>query len=165
MLTALVAVAFIPLVLAIQFLNMDMAAFADRYRNTWQVMPILLGVYLLKACTVVVVPQPLVYLLTGLLFSPVAAFWLTIVFLSLEFTLDYAVGKRFGKKLLDKLFRWLKGKNKFLDRMLDDSRLDRFTSIVLLRLMPCYPRLGGDICFRNPVLFPQFLFQFFLPFR
>ena len=135
-LTVLVIAAFAALILAVQFLNTDLTVLADTYRDTWEVIPILLGAYLLKACTVVIVPQPLVYLLTGLMFSPLIAFLLTIVFLSLEFTADYAVGTRFGKRRIDKLFRWIKGKNKFLDKVLDDRYLDRFSSIALLRLMP-----------------------------
>lgn len=135
-LTGLVIAAFIVLILAFQFLHADMQALADKYRDTWEVIPILVGVYLLKACTVVLVPQPLVYLLTGLMFSPVIAFLLTLVFLSMEFTMDYAVGKKFGQKLMERLTRWLKGRNKFLDRLLDDRTLDNFTFIAAMRLMP-----------------------------
>ena len=50
-LTGLVAAAFVALVLAFQFLNMDLNTLADTYRDTWVVIPLLLGAYLLKACT------------------------------------------------------------------------------------------------------------------
>ncbi len=135
-LTGLVAAAFVALVLAFQFLNMDLNTLADTYRDTWVVIPLLLGAYLLKACTVVLVPQPLVYLLTGLLFSPVIAFLLTIGFLSMEFSMDYFVGKKFGHRLMEKLTRRLRGRNRFLDKLLDDHTLDNFASIAALRLMP-----------------------------
>lgn len=135
-LTGVVCILFLVLLLAFQLMNTDLEAIADQYRDSWLAIPVLLGVYLLKACTLVVIPQPLVYLLTGLLFSPVPAFLLTLGFLSIEFSLDYFLGKTFGKKLLERILRWLKGKNRFLDRVLQENRLDHFWSIALLRLMP-----------------------------
>ena len=54
----------------------------------------------------------------------------------MEFSLDYFVGRRFGKKLLDKLIALLRGRSKILDRLLAAQALDRFRSIAALRLLP-----------------------------
>ena len=123
-------------VLVFQILDMEPAAFADRFKDSPAAVPAIAALYLLKAATVVLLPQPLVYLLTGLLFSPPIAFALTLGFLLMEFSLDYFVGRRFGKKLLDKLIALLRGRSKILDRLLAAQALDRFRSIAALRLLP-----------------------------
>ncbi|HIZ20794.1 MAG TPA: VTT domain-containing protein [Firmicutes bacterium] len=135
-LLALGLVVAVAAVLVFQILDMDQEAFAARFKDSLAAIPILLGLYLLKAATVVLLPQPLVYLLTGLLFSPLVAFLLTLLFLLMEFSMDYFIGRRFGKKWLDKLLSLLRGRNRILDRLLALDALDRFGSIAALRLLP-----------------------------
>lgn len=122
--------------LVVRFLQMDLDVFTAQYKDSLAAVPIVVGIYLLKAATLFILPQPVVYLTTGLLFSPLAAFLLTIGCLAMEFTLDYLIGRRFGRRLLDKLVTWLRGHSRFLDRVLDGNRLDNFSTIALLRLFP-----------------------------
>ncbi len=126
----------VAVILVLRVIDMEPEAFAARFKDSPAAIPAMAGLYLLKAATVVLLPQPLLYLLTGLLFSPLAAFLLTLVFLLLEFSLDYFIGRHFGKKLLDKLLGFLRGRNRTLDRLLDADALDRFGSIAALRLLP-----------------------------
>lgn len=135
-LLALLVVVVVATVLVFQILDMDPEAFAQRFKNSPAAIPALLGLYLLKAATVVLLPQPLVYLLTGLLFSPLVAFLLTLGFLLMEFSMDYYIGHRFGKKWIDRLLSFLRGRSKILDRLLAMNTLDRFSSIAALRLLP-----------------------------
>lgn len=130
------ALLILAVILVSQVMGMDQVAFAARFKNSPVAIPVLAALYLLKAATVVLLPQPLLYLLTGLLFSPLVSFLLTLGFLFLEFTLDYTIGKHFGKKLMDKLLSWLRGRSKTLDRLLDGGALTSFGSIAALRLMP-----------------------------
>lgn len=126
----------VAVILVLRVIDMEPEAFAARFKDSPAAIPAMAGLYLLKAATVVLLPQPLLYLLTGLLFSPLAAFLLTLAFLLLEFSLDYFIGRHFGKKLLDKLLGFLRGRNRTLDRLLDADALDRFGSIAALRLLP-----------------------------
>lgn len=71
-------VVLIALLLVLQLLRMDVNAFAERYKNSLWTIPIVVFLYLLKAVTMVFLPQPLVYLITGLLFSPLVAFLVTV---------------------------------------------------------------------------------------
>ena len=123
-------------ILVFQILKMDPADFAARFKDSFAAIPVLIGLYLLKAATVVLLPQPLMYLLTGLLFSPLIAFLLTLGFLLMEFSLDYFIGWRFGKKWVDKLLAFLRGRSKTLARLLAADALDRFSSIAALRILP-----------------------------
>ncbi|MBS5479911.1 MAG: TVP38/TMEM64 family protein [Acutalibacteraceae bacterium] len=129
-------VVLIALLLVLQLLRMDVNAFAERYKNSLWTIPIVVFLYLLKAVTMVFLPQPLVYLITGLLFSPLVAFLVTVGGLSLEFTLDYFLGRRFGSRLLLPLLDRLRGRSRTLDRVLQSDTLDNFGTIALLRLMP-----------------------------
>ena len=129
-------VVLIALLLVLQLLRMDVNAFAERYKNSLWTIPIVVFLYLLKAVTMVFLPQPLVYLITGLLFSPLAAFLVTGGGLSLEFTLDYFLGRRFGSRLLLPLLDRLRGRSRTLDRVLQSDTLNNFGTIALLRLMP-----------------------------
>lgn len=129
-------VVLIALLLVLQLLRMDVNAFAERYKNSLWTIPIVVFLYLLKAVTMVFLPQPLVYLITGLLFSPLVAFLVTVGGLSLEFTLDYFLGRRFGSRLLLPLLDRLRGRRRTLDRVLQSDTLDNFGTIALLRLMP-----------------------------
>ena len=129
-------VVLIALLLVLQLLRMDVNAFAERYKNSLWTIPIVVFLYLLKAVTMVFQPQPLVYLITGLLFSPLVAFLVTVGGLSLEFTLDYFLGRRFGSRLLLPLLDRLRGLSRTLDRVLQSDTLNNFGTIALLRLMP-----------------------------
>ena len=129
-------VVLIALLLVLQLLRMDVNAFAERYKNSLWTIPIVVFLYLLKAVTMVFLPQPLVYLITGLLFSPLVAFLVTVGGLSLEFTLDYFLGRRFGSRLLLPLLDRLRGRSRTLDRVLQSDTLNNFGTIALLRLMP-----------------------------
>lgn len=53
--------------------------------------------------------------------------------------LDYFLGRHFGKKWLDRLQKWLRGRSRFLDRMLSGNQMQEFLPICLLRLMPGIP--------------------------
>ena len=134
--TGLVVVGAIAVILVFQVLQMDMEAFAAQYKNSLVAIPIVIGLYLLKAITLVILPQPVVYLLTGLLFSPLFAFLFTIGCLTMEFTLDYWVGRTFGRRFMDRLLRWLRGRSRTLERALSDQNLERISTIALLRLFP-----------------------------
>lgn len=134
--TVAALVVLIALLLVLQLLRMDVNAFAERYKNSLWTIPIVVFLYLLKAVTMVFLPQPLVYLITGLLFSPLVAFLVTVGGLSLEFTLDYFLGRRFGSRLLLPLLDRLRGRSRTLDRVLQSDTLDNFGTIALLRLMP-----------------------------
>ncbi len=134
--TVAALVVLIALLLVLQLLRMDVNAFAEWYKNSLWTIPIVVFLYLLKAVTMVFLPQPLVYLITGLLFSPLVAFLVTVGGLSLEFTLDYFLGRRFGSRLLLPLLDRLRGRSRTLDRVLQSDTLDNFGTIALLRLMP-----------------------------
>lgn len=133
---AVCVAALLAVLLVVCFLRMDLTAFTARYKDSLAAVPIVVGLYLLKAATLFILPQPVVYLTTGLLFSPLTAFLLTVACLSMEFSLDYLIGRRFGRRLLDKLLDWLRGRSRFLDRVLEGNRLDSFSTIALLRLFP-----------------------------
>ena len=129
-------VVLIALLLVLQLLRMDVNAFAERFKDSLWAIPVVVILYLLKAVTMVFLPQPLVYLITGLLFSPLVAFLVTVGGLSLEFTLDYFLGRRFGSRLLLPLLDRLRGRSRTLDRVLQSDTLNNFGTIALLRLMP-----------------------------
>ena len=124
------------LLLVFRVLNMDMEQFAGKYKNSFAAGPVVVFLYLLKAATVFFLPQPVVYLMTGLLFSPLYAFLITVGGLCLEFSMDYAVGRRFGKKWVDKLVGKLQGRSRTLDRILAAGSLDNLQVIAMLRLLP-----------------------------
>lgn len=130
---------FAAVVLCFQLLDDDVERWLETFKDQPVAVPLLAGLYLFKAVTVIIVPQPLTYLLTGLLFSPVPAFLLTLAFLSGEMALDYFLGRHFGKKWLDRLQKWLRGRSRFLDRMLSGNQMQEFLPICLLRLMPGIP--------------------------
>lgn len=130
---------FVGVVLCFQLLDDDVERWLESFKDQPLAVPLLAGLYVFKAVTVIVVPQPLTYLLTGLLFSPVPAFLLTLVFLSGEMALDYFLGRRFGKQWLDRLQQWLQGRSRFLDKMLNGNHLQEFLPLYLLRLMPGIP--------------------------
>lgn len=129
-------VVLIALLLVTQLLRMDVNAFAERFKDSLWAIPVVVILYLLKAVTLVILPQPLVYLITGLLFSPLIAFLVTVGGLSLEFTMDYFLGRRFGSRFLLPLLDRLRGRSRTLDRVLSSDTLDNFGTIALLRLMP-----------------------------
>lgn len=124
------------LFLVFRVLNMDMEQFAGKYKNSLAAVPAVVFLYLLKAATVFFLPQPVVYLMAGLLFSPLYAFLITVGCLCLEFVMDYAVGRRFGKKWVDKLVGKLQGRSRTLDRILAFDSLDSLQVIAMLRLLP-----------------------------
>ncbi|MCI8553396.1 MAG: TVP38/TMEM64 family protein [Clostridiales bacterium] len=135
----LAVVLFTAVVLLLQFPGVNIDDFAAQYKNKLIALPILAGVYLLKTVTVILIPQPAVYLMTGLLFSPVPAFLITLLLLSMEIGAGYFLGKKIGKKWLNRLLNWLQGRSRFLDRALKSDRLDSFSSLMLFRLMPGMP--------------------------
>ena len=135
----LAVILFVAVVLTFQFPGVDMDAFAVQYKNKLAAIPILAGLYLFKTVTVILVPQPAVYLLTGLLFSPVPALLLTLGMLSMEVSVGYFLGKKIGKNWLNRLMNWLQGRSRFLDRAVRSDRLDDFFDLLMLRMLPGMP--------------------------
>ncbi len=133
-LAILVLLAAVPLVLKIA--RMDLSGL-EQYKNQWLVAaPILLGLYLLKSITVVVLPQPIVYIAAGLLFSPVPALCVTAGCLLLEFTWDYLFARRFATGIVNRVLHWAARKVKPLDSLMKSGTLNTVGSIAVLRLMP-----------------------------
>lgn len=60
---------FAAVVLCFQLLDDDVERWLETFKDQPVAVPLLAGLYLFKAVTVIIVPQPLTYLLTGLLFS------------------------------------------------------------------------------------------------
>lgn len=124
----------VPLVLHVA--RMDLSGL-EHYKDQWLVaVPILVGLYLLKSVTVVLLPQPVVYIAAGLLFSPVPALAVTAGCLLLEFTWDYLFARRFAAGVVDRALRWAAKRVRPLDSLMRSGSLNTVGSIALLRLLP-----------------------------
>lgn len=133
-LLVLVLLVAVPLVL--QVARMDLSGL-EHFKNQWLVaVPIMVGLYLLKSVTVVMLPQPVVYIAAGLLFSPVPALLVTAGCLLLEFTWDYLFARRFAAGVVNRALRWAAKKVKPLDSLMQLGSLNTVGSIALLRLLP-----------------------------
>ncbi len=97
---------------------------------------ILLGLFVVKALTLVVIESSLLYVAAAIFFPLEIAMFIVFIGVAIEVTIEFLLGVSFGRKRVRALLAKLQGRKPLLDRLL--SRLtgsDPFV-IVLLRLLP-----------------------------
>ncbi len=97
---------------------------------------ILLGLFVIKALTMVLIESSLLYIAAAVFFPMEIALFLVFTGVAIEITIEFILGVSFGRKRVQALLTRLQGRKPLLDRMLARlSGSDPFV-IVLLRLLP-----------------------------
>lgn len=95
---------------------------------------IIFGFYVLKAFTMVI-PFAVLYVTAGIVYEPLFSLTLTTLFLSVELTISFYIGRFLGSRRLQNY----KSRNRYIERMMDKSSSNGIINCFLLRLIPGPP--------------------------
>ena len=119
--------------------NFNLEEFATKYYNSFEGTIFLLILYTLSAITIIFIPKAILYGVSGIIFSPMRAIFLTIIGLILEYTIDFFIGKKFGSKIVHKIIGYFEDKNKTIRNIIKKDLINNPETIILLRLLPGPP--------------------------
>jgi uncharacterized membrane protein YdjX (TVP38/TMEM64 family) len=97
---------------------------------------ILLGFFVFKALTVVLVESTLLYVAAAVFFPLEQALFIVFIGISIEISIEFALGRLFGRKRVQALLHRLQGRKPLLDRMLARLQGSDPVLIMMLRLLP-----------------------------
>ena len=97
---------------------------------------ILIGFFVLKALTVVLIESTLLYVATAVFFPLEQALFLVFIGIAIEISIEFALGRMFGRKRVQALLHRLQGRKPLLDRILARLQGSDPFLIMMLRLLP-----------------------------
>ena len=95
---------------------------------------IIFSFYVLKAFTMVI-PFAVLYVTAGIVYEPVLSLLLTTLFLSIELSISFYLGRFLGNRRLQSY----KSRNRYIERMMEKSSNNGVINCFLLRLIPGPP--------------------------
>lgn len=114
--------------------NIDVRALVEGSSSLLLAVFTLWGVYLVKS-VLFIIPASLIYISTGMAFSPLTASLISLVGIVIEVTLTYFLGLFLGGDYVNKLLAKSKGGQKILDMKINDN----FPAFLVIRALPVFP--------------------------
>lgn len=114
--------------------NIDVRALVEGSSSLLLAVFTLWGVYLVKS-VLFIIPASLIYISTGMAFSPLTASLISLVGIIIEVTLTYFLGLFLGGDYVNKLLAKSKGGQKILDMKINDN----FPTFLVIRALPVFP--------------------------
>lgn len=114
--------------------NIDVRALVEGSSSLLLAVFTLWGVYLVKS-VLFIIPASLIYISTGMAFSPLTASLISLVGIVIEVTLTYFLGLFLGGDYVNKLLAKSKGGRKILDMKINDN----FPAFLVIRALPVFP--------------------------
>lgn len=114
--------------------NIDVRALVEGSSSLLLAVFTLWGVYLVKS-VLFIIPASLIYISTGMAFSPLTASLISLVGIIIEVTLTYFLGLFLGGDYVNKLLAKSKGGRKILDMKINDN----FPAFLVIRALPVFP--------------------------
>ena len=114
--------------------NIDVRALVEGSSSLLLAVFTLWGVYLVKS-VLFIIPASLIYISTGMAFSPLTASLISLVGIIIEVTLTYFLGLFLGGDYVNKLLAKSKGGQKILDMRINDN----FPAFLVIRALPVFP--------------------------
>lgn len=116
--------------------GIDPAGILAHQDNLLVMAMILLGFFVLKALTVVLVESTFLYIAAGVFFSLEQAFFLVFLGLVIEVYIEFYMGYFIGRKRMSALLNKLEGRKPLLDRMLAKMQGSDPFVIFMMRMLP-----------------------------
>lgn len=105
--------------------KLDVKALLSNLDNTWLIILVSLGIYILKGC-VFVVPASMVYIGIGMVLPSWIAVIVNCVGILLELTVSYLIGRFIGGDAVNKILSRSKSGQKLLSKNLQDNKWGTF---------------------------------------
>ena len=114
----------------------DPSAILSKQDNRLTMALILLGFFVFKALTVVVVESTFLYIAAGVFFPLEEAIFIVVLGLSIEALINFHMGRLIGRKHVHILLNKLQGRKPMLDRMLVKMQGSDPFLIFMMRMLP-----------------------------
>ncbi len=114
----------------------DPSDILSRQDNKFTMALILIGFFILKALTVVVVESTFLYVAAGFFFPLQEALFIIFIGIALEVYISYYMGHLIGRKRMHTLLNRLQGRKPLLDRILASMQGSDPFVIFMMRMLP-----------------------------
>ncbi len=114
--------------------NIDVRAIVEGSSSVLLAVFTLWGVYIVKS-VLFIIPASLIYISTGMAFSPITACLISLVGIVLEVTITYFLGLFLGGAYVNNLLAKSKGGQKILNMKINDN----FPAFLAIRALPVFP--------------------------